>query len=73
MKNVWTSPDLTIGIKIRIFNNTLKLVLLYRAEARRTTVATLEKIPTFFNTLDESLGSDGLRSSATVTSGIGTY
>ena len=37
LKNVWTSPKLTINIKIRIFNTTVKPVLLYGAETWRTT------------------------------------
>ena len=50
MKNNWASPNLTINIKIRIFNTTVKQVLMYGAETRRTTAATLKKIQTFINT-----------------------
>ena len=50
MKNTWASPDLTINIRIRIFNTTVKSVLLYEAETRRTTAATLKKIQTLINT-----------------------
>ena len=50
MKNIWASPNLTINIKIRIFNTTVKPVLLYLAETRRTTAATRKKIQTFINT-----------------------
>ena len=50
MKNIWASPNLTINIKIRIFNTTVKPVLLHGAETWRTTVATLKKIQTLINT-----------------------
>ena len=50
VKNNWTSPNLTFKIKIRIFNTTVKPVLLYGAETWRTTAATLKKIQTFINT-----------------------
>ena len=50
MKNIWASPNLTINIKIRIFNNTVKPVQLYGAETRRTEDVTLKKIKTFINT-----------------------
>ena len=49
MKNIWASPSLTIYIKIRIFKDTVKPVLLYWAETWRTTAATLTKIQTFIN------------------------
>ena len=50
MKNIWASHNLTMNIKIRIFNTTVKPVLLYGAETWWTTVATLKKIQTFINT-----------------------
>ena len=50
MKNIWVSPNLTINIKIRIFNTTVKPVLLFGAETWRTTAATLKKIQIFINT-----------------------
>ena len=50
MKNIWASPNLTINIKIRIFNTTVKPALLYEAETWRTTTATLKKIQKFINT-----------------------
>ena len=49
MKNIWASPNLTINIKIRIFNTTVKPVLLYGAETQGTTAATLKKIQTFIS------------------------
>ena len=50
MKNMWTSPNLTTNIKIRILDTTVKPVQLYGAETWRTTAATLNKIHTFVNT-----------------------
>ena len=44
MKNIWASPILNINIKNRKFNTTVKLVLLYGAQAWKTTAATLNKI-----------------------------
>ena len=50
MKNTWASPSLTININIRITNTKVKQVLLYGAEAWRTTAAILKKIQKFINT-----------------------
>ncbi|KAK7097424.1 hypothetical protein V1264_004408 [Littorina saxatilis] len=50
LKNVWASADLSINTKLRIFNTTVKSVLLYGAETWRTTVAITRKIQTFINT-----------------------
>ena len=50
MKNVWALPNLTINIKIRIFNTTVTPVLLYGTETWRTTAVTLKKVQTFINT-----------------------
>ena len=50
MKSIWASRSLTTNIKIRIFNTTLKPVLLYGGETWKTTAATLIKIQTFINT-----------------------
>ena len=49
VKNTWDLPNLTINIKIRIFNTTVKPVPLYGAETWKTTAATLKKIQTFIN------------------------
>ncbi|KAK7109158.1 hypothetical protein V1264_013249 [Littorina saxatilis] len=49
LKNVWGSADLSINTKLRIFNTTVKSVLLYGAETWRTTVAITRKIQTFIN------------------------
>ena len=49
LKNVWSSKDLTLQTKIRIFNSNVKPVLLYGSETWRTTVATTKKVQTFIN------------------------
>ena len=49
LKNVWSSRDLTLQTKIRIFNSNVKPVLLYGSETWRTTVATTKKVQTFIN------------------------
>ena len=49
LKNVWSSKDLTLQTKIRIFNSNVKPVLLYGSKTWRTTVATTKKVQTFIN------------------------
>ena len=49
LKNVWSSKDLTLQTKIKIFNSNVKPVLLYGSETWRTTVATTKKVQTFIN------------------------
>ena len=49
LKNIWSSKDLTLQTKIRIFNSNVKPVLLYGLETWRTTVATTKKVETFIN------------------------
>ena len=50
LKNVWSSKDLTLQTKIRIFNSKVKhVLLLYGSETWRTTVATTKKLQTFIN------------------------
>ena len=49
LKNVWSSKDLTVQTKIRIFNSNVKPVLLYSSETSRTTMATTKKVQTFIN------------------------
>ena len=49
LKNIWSSRDLAITTKIRIFNTNVKSVLLYGVETWRTTVRTINKIQTFIN------------------------
>ena len=50
LKNIWSSTDLTLNTKIRIFNTIVKPVLLYGAETWRTTVITMSRVQTFANT-----------------------
>ena len=50
LKNIWSTKDLSIKTKIRVFNTNVKSVLLYGAETWRTTVTTTNKIQTFINT-----------------------
>ena len=47
LKYVWSSKDLTLQTKIKIFNSNVKPVLLYGSETWRTTVATTKKVQTF--------------------------
>ena len=49
LKNVWSSKDLTLQTKIKIFNSNVKPVLLYGSETWRTTVSTTKKVQTFIN------------------------
>lgn len=46
---VWSSKDLSLSTKIRLFNTSVKSVLLYGAETWRTTVSTIKTIQTFIN------------------------
>ncbi|VDP03447.1 unnamed protein product [Schistosoma curassoni] len=41
LKNIWNSKQLSINIKVRIFNMNVKTVLLYGAETWRTTTTTI--------------------------------
>ncbi|CAH2330133.1 Hypothetical predicted protein [Pelobates cultripes] len=49
LKNIWASRELTLTIKIRMFNSNVKSVSLYRAETWRTTKTTNRRIQTFIN------------------------
>ncbi|CAH2319297.1 Hypothetical predicted protein [Pelobates cultripes] len=49
LKNIWAYRELTLTIKIRLFNSNVKSVLLYRAETWRTTKNTNKRIQTFIN------------------------
>ncbi|VDO59362.1 unnamed protein product [Schistosoma margrebowiei] len=44
LKNIWNSKQLSINIKIRIFNTTVKIVLLYGGESWRTTTTIIKKV-----------------------------
>lgn len=49
LKNIWRASNLSLKSKIRIFNTTVKPVLLYGAETWRTTVVIIRRIQTFIN------------------------
>ncbi|VDP42392.1 unnamed protein product [Schistosoma curassoni] len=49
LKNIWNSKQLSINIKVRIFNTNAKAVLLYGAETWRTTTTTIKKVQAFIN------------------------
>ena len=46
---VWSTKNISRGIKMKIFNSNVKFVLLYEAETWRTTKAMLSKIQRFIN------------------------
>jgi hypothetical protein len=50
LKNIWTSGEIRIKTKLRIFNSNVKTVLLYGCETWRTTKTIQRKLQTFFNT-----------------------
>ncbi|VDO71025.1 unnamed protein product [Schistosoma margrebowiei] len=49
LKNIWNSKQLSINIKVRIFNTKIKAVLLYGAGTWRTTTTTIKKVQVFIN------------------------
>ncbi|VDP57376.1 unnamed protein product [Schistosoma curassoni] len=49
LKNIWNSKQLSTNTKVKIFNSTLKTVLLYGVETCTTTKATIHKIQVFIN------------------------
>ncbi|VDO54334.1 unnamed protein product [Schistosoma margrebowiei] len=49
LKNIWNSKQLSTNIKVRIFNNNIKAVLLCGAETWRTTTTTIKKVQVFIN------------------------
>ncbi|VDP25561.1 unnamed protein product [Schistosoma margrebowiei] len=49
LKNIWNSKRLSTNIKVRIFNNSVKAVLLYGAETWRTTTTIMKKVQVFIN------------------------
>ncbi|VDP40772.1 unnamed protein product [Schistosoma margrebowiei] len=49
LKYIWKSKQLSTDIKVRSFNTNVKTVLLYGAEAWRTTKAIIQKIQVFIN------------------------
>ena len=56
LKNIWSSKDLTLQIKIRIFNSSVKPARLYGSETWRTTVANTKKVPLSTHAHEESCG-----------------
>ena len=50
LKNIWASGGISMKTKLRIFNSSVKSVLLYGCETWRTTQKTQKKIQTLFNT-----------------------
>nr|KAG5687792.1 hypothetical protein BaRGS_017270 [Batillaria attramentaria] len=50
LKNIWASKVVSIRTKLRIFNSSVKSVLLYGCETWRTTKTMQQKIQTFLNT-----------------------
>ncbi|VDO57276.1 unnamed protein product [Schistosoma margrebowiei] len=49
LRNIWNSKQLSTNTKVRIFNTNIKSVLLYGAEAWRTTKSIIQKIQVFIN------------------------
>ena len=49
LKNIWSSKELSLKTKVRLFNTNVKSVLLYGSESWRTTVATIKRVQTFIN------------------------
>ncbi|XP_073668552.1 uncharacterized protein [Paramisgurnus dabryanus] len=49
LKKIWSCSNLTLKTKVRLFNTTVKPVLMYGAETWRTTAAGLKKLQTFIN------------------------
>ena len=50
LKNIWASGGISMRTKLRIFNSSVKSVLLYGSETWRATQTMQRKIQTFFNT-----------------------
>ena len=49
LKNIWSSKQISLTTKIRLFNSNVKSVLLYGAETWRTTKSTVKRVQTFIN------------------------
>ncbi|VDO90438.1 unnamed protein product [Schistosoma margrebowiei] len=49
LKNIWNSKQLSINIKVRIFNTDVKSVLMYGAETWRTATTIIQKVQVFIN------------------------
>ena len=50
LKNIWAFGGISVRAKLRIFNSSVKSVLLYGCEKWRTTQTMQQQIQTFFNT-----------------------
>ena len=50
MKNVWSSATLSTRLKVRVFNSTIKPVLLYGSETWRMNNSPINKVQSFINT-----------------------
>ena len=50
LKNIWASGGISIKTKLRIFNSSVKTILLYGCETWRTTQTMQQKIQSFVNT-----------------------
>ncbi|VDP48638.1 unnamed protein product [Schistosoma curassoni] len=49
LKKIWNSKQLSTNIKVRIFNTSIKAVVLYGAETWRTTTTIIKKVQVFIN------------------------
>lgn len=49
LRNIWSSKELAVKTKVRIFNTNVKAVLFYGAETWRTTVTAIKKVQVFIN------------------------
>ena len=50
LKNIWAPGGISMRTKLRIFNSSVKLILLYGCETWRTIQTVQQTIQTFFNT-----------------------
>jgi hypothetical protein len=49
LKNIWSSKEIRMKTKLKIFNSNVKSVLMYRSETWRTTVSNTNRVQTFVN------------------------
>ena len=49
LRNIWSSKEISLTTKVRIFNSNVKSILLYGSETWRMTKKTLQRIQTFIN------------------------
>ncbi|VDP22350.1 unnamed protein product [Schistosoma margrebowiei] len=55
LKNIWNSKQISINIKVRIFNTNVMAVLLYAAETWRTTTTITKHVQIFINKAQNAL------------------